>query len=268
MNAMTDPRCNTDRAQQRTDGLVQRRAVAVPRGVSQAHPVFVSHASNAELWDVEGRRFIDFCGGIAVVNTGHFHPRVIQAVVAQLENLTHTCFQVAAYDADVSFAERLNDLAPGTAAKKTFFMSTGAEAIENLVKIARASTGRSGIVAFTGAFHGRTMMALALTGKVEPYKARFGPYSAEVFHAPYPCALHGTSVDDSIRRLEVALKTEIEPRRLAAVVVEPVQGEGGYYMAPPEFMWRLGKLCEFRLAYPLPVGRRNFERNSEEVNNG
>lgn len=147
-------------------------------------------------------------------------------------------------------------------------MSTGAEAIKNLVKIARASTGRSGIVAFTGAFHGRTMMALALTGKVEPYTARFGPYSAEVFHAPYPCVLHGTSVDDSIRGLEVVLKTEIEPRRVAAVVVEPVQGEGGYYMAPPEFMWRLGELCGFRLAYPLPVGRRNFERNSEEVNNG
>ena len=228
----------------RNEDLVRRQAAAVPRGVSQAHPLYVSRASNAELWDVEGRRFIDFCGGIAVVNTGHCHPRLIDAVAGQLDAYTHTCFQVVPYDSYVQLAERLNELAPGAAPKKTLFMTTGAEAVENAVKIARASTGRSGIIAFAGAFHGRTMMALALTGKVAPYKSGFGPYPPEVFHAPYPCELHGTSVDDAIRGFERILKTEIEPGRVAAVIVEPVQGEGGYYVAPPEFLRRLRTLCD------------------------
>lgn len=244
MDPAAPARRNQDLAQLSNEEMMLRRAAAVPRGVSQAHPLFVRRASNAEIWDVEGRRFIDFCGGIAVVNTGHCHPKVVEAVAAQLGSYTHTCFQVVAYDNYVALAERLNALAPGATPKKTFFMSTGAEAVENAVKIARASTGRSGIIAFAGGFHGRTMMALALTGKVDPYKAGFGPYPGEVFHAPYPCALHGTSVDDAMRGIEALLKSDIEPQRVAATIVEPVQGEGGYYPAPPEFMRRLRQLCD------------------------
>lgn len=221
-----------------------RRNAALPRGVSQAHPLFVSRARDAELWDVAGRRYIDFCGGIAVVNTGHCHPKVIAAVEGQLRDYTHTCFQVVAYDPYVALAERLNALAPGSSPKKTFFMSTGAEAVENAIKIARASTRRSGIIAFSGGFHGRTLMALALTGKVDPYKAGFGPFPAEVFHAPFPCALHGVSVDNAIDGIEALFKHDIEPSRVAAMIVEPVTGEGGYYPAPMEFLQRLRALCD------------------------
>ena len=224
--------------------VFSRRRAAIPQGVSQSHQIVVDRALNAELWDVEGRRYIDFCAGIAVLNTGHRHPQVIEAVARQLEQVTHTCFQVIAYEPYVALAERLNALAPGDAPKKTFFMSTGAEAIENAVKIARAATRRPGIIAFTGAFHGRTMMALALTGKVDPYKAGFGPFPNEVYHAPFPCPLHGTSVDDAMAGIDRLFKSDIEPSRVAAIVVEPVQGEGGYYPAPAEFLPRLRTLCD------------------------
>lgn len=224
--------------------ILSRRRAAIPQGVSQAHQLVVDRASNAELWDVEGRRYIDFCGGIAVVNTGHCHPRVIEAVTRQLGQVTHTCFQVIAYEPYVALAERLNALAPGDAPKKTFFMSTGAEAIENAVKIARAATRRPGIVAFSGAFHGRTMMTLALTGKVDPYKAGFGPFPSEVYHAPFPCPLHGISTDNAFAGIESLFRNDIEPSRVAAIIVEPVQGEGGYYPAPPDFLPRLRALCD------------------------
>lgn len=240
MNSMTDlkPQTNAD--------LMARRAAALPRGVGQAHGVFAERAENAEIWDVEGKRWIDFCAGIAVVNTGHCHPRVMAAARAQLEKFTHTCFQVVAYEDYVELAERLNALAPGKTPKKTFFMNTGAEAVENAVKIARAATGRSGIISFNGAFHGRTMMTLALTGKVDPYKTGFGPFPAEVYHAPYPNALHGVSVDDAMAGLELIFKNDIEASRVAAIFVEPVQGEGGYVPAPLEFMQRLRALCDAR----------------------
>ncbi len=224
--------------------LMQRRAAALPRGVGQGHPVFAERAENAEIWDVEGRRWIDFCAGIAVVNTGHCHPRVIAAAHAQLDKFTHTCFQVVAYESYVELAEKLNRLAPGATPKKTFFMNTGAEAVENAIKVARAYTGRSGIIAFQGAFHGRTMYTMALTGKVDPYKVGFGPFPGEIFHAPYPNALHGVSVDDSIAGLEAIFKNDIEARRVAAIFAEPVQGEGGYLPAPPEFFVRLRELCD------------------------
>ena len=224
--------------------VLSRRRTALPQGVSQSHQIVVERALNAELWDIEGRRYIDFCGGIAVVNTGHRHPQVIEAVIRQLEQFTHTCFQVIAYEPYIALAERLNALAPGDAPKKTFFMSTGAEAIENAVKIARAATKRPGVIAFTGAFHGRTMMTLALTGKVDPYKAGFGPFPNEVYHAPFPCPLHGISVDDAMAGIETLLRNDIEPSRVAAIVVEPVQGEGGYYPAPAEFLPRLRALCD------------------------
>ena len=238
MNSMTDLKTQTN------DALMARRAAALPRGVAQAHGVFAVRAENAEIWDVEGRRWIDFCAGIAVVNTGHCHPKVMAAARAQLDNFTHTCFQVVAYESYVRLAERLNALAPGKTPKKTFFMNTGAEAVENAVKVARAYTGRSGVIAFNGAFHGRTMFSLALTGKVDPYKKGFGPFPAEVYHAPFPDPLHGVSIDDAMHGLALIFKNDIEASRVAAIIVEPVQGEGGYIPAPAEFLQRLRALCD------------------------
>jgi 4-aminobutyrate aminotransferase/(S)-3-amino-2-methylpropionate transaminase len=231
-------------AQSRNDSLLARREAAVARGVSLAHPVFVERAENALLWDADGRRYVDFAGGIAVLNTGHRHPKVLEAVRAQLEKVTHTCFQVTGYEPYVELCERLNRLAPGPGPKKTLLMTTGAEAVENAVKIARAHTKRSAVIAFSGGFHGRTLLALALTGKVAPYKAGFGPMPPEVFHAPYPNALHGVSVDDSIHAMGQIFKCDVEPERVAAIIVEPVQGEGGFYVAPKEFMVRLRETCD------------------------
>lgn len=224
--------------------LNQRKEAATPRGVSVLAPFFAARAENAELWDTEGRRFIDFATGIAAVNTGHRHPKVIAAVQRQLALFTHTGYQVVPYESYVRLAERLNELTPGTHAKKTALFTTGAEAVENAIKIARAATGRTAIIAFTGGFHGRTMMGLALTGKVLPYKASFGPFPAEVYHAPFPIALHGVSVDDSLRAIEYLFKADVEPQRVAAILIEPVQGEGGFYVAPVELMHRLRELCD------------------------
>jgi 4-aminobutyrate aminotransferase len=238
MNAVMKP------AGQTNADLMARRAAALPRGVGQGHPVFAVQAKNAEIWDVEGRRWIDFCAGIAVVNTGHCHPRVMAAAHAQIDRFTHTCFQVVAYESYVELAERLNRLAPGSTPKKTFFMNTGAEAVENAIKIARAATGRSAIIAFNGAFHGRTMFSLALTGKVDPYKTGMGPFPGEVFHAPWPNPLHGITVDDAIAGIETLFKNDVEASRVAAIFAEPVQGEGGYLPAPADFFPRLRALCD------------------------
>jgi 4-aminobutyrate aminotransferase/(S)-3-amino-2-methylpropionate transaminase len=224
--------------------LQARRDAAIARGISNQLPVFVARAENAELWDVEGHRYIDFGGGIAVLNTGHVHPRVKAAVAAQLEAFSHTCFMVTPYAVAVELAEKLNRLAPGSSPKKTIFVTTGAEAVENCIKIARAHTGRSAVIAFGGGFHGRTFMAMALTGKVAPYKAGFGPMPAEVYHAPFPIAYHGVSVQQGLEALEHIFKYDVEPARVAAIVVEPVQGEGGFYVAPPEFMQALRRLCD------------------------
>jgi 4-aminobutyrate aminotransferase/(S)-3-amino-2-methylpropionate transaminase len=224
--------------------LLARRQAAIPRGVGFSHPIFIERGENAEIWDVEGRRFIDFAGGIAVLNTGHRHPKIIQAVKDQLDHYTHTCFQVLAYEPYVELAERINAKAPGDFAKKTLFLTTGAEAVENAVKIARAHTGRSGVIAFGGGYHGRTLLTLGLTGKVVPYKTGFGPFPAEVFHARFPNALHGVSVDDAIESIEHIFKNDIEASRVAAMIVEPVQGEGGFNVAPPEFLQRVRALCD------------------------
>jgi len=224
--------------------LQKRRDASIARGISNQLPVFVERARNAEIWDVEGRRYVDFASGIAVVNTGHVHPRVQAAVAAQLEAFTHTCFMVTPYAVAVDLAERLNKLAPGPTAKKSIFVTTGAEAVENAIKIARAHTGRSGVIAFGGGFHGRTFMAMALTGKVAPYKAGFGPFPAEIYHAPFPIAYHGVSTRDSLEALEHLFKYDIEPTRVAAIIIEPVLGEGGFYIAPPEFLQALRKLCD------------------------
>jgi len=224
--------------------LHERRLAATPRGIAVGNSFFIDRAENAELWDVEGRRYIDFGGGIAVLNTGHRHPKVMAAVAEQLERFTHSCYQVVPYESYVTLAEKINQLTPGTHAKKTAFFSTGAEAVENVVKIARAATRRSGIIAFSGAFHGRSMMAAALTGKVVPYKVGFGPFPGEIFHAPFPVPLHGVSVQDSLDYIQHLFKSDIEPARVAAIILEPVQGEGGFYQAPVDFMVALRKLCD------------------------
>lgn len=224
--------------------LLARRSAAVPRGVSTATPIFADRAENAELWDVEGRRYVDFAGGIAVLNTGHRHPRVIAAVEAQLQRYTHTAFQVSAYEPYVALAERLNALAPIEGPAKTILFTTGAEAAENAVKIARAATGRSAVIAFTGGFHGRTMLTMALTGKALPYKRLFGPLPGEIFHAPFPIAHYGITVEQSLKALDFIFKADVEPERVAAIILEPVQGEGGFHQAPPEFMQALRGLCD------------------------
>jgi 4-aminobutyrate aminotransferase/(S)-3-amino-2-methylpropionate transaminase len=224
--------------------LQARRLAAVPRGVSTMLPVFAARAENAELWDVEGKRYIDFASGIAVVATGHRHPKVIAAVQAQLDAFTHVCVQVTPYESYIALAERLNALAPIPAPCKTIFLTTGAEAVENAVKIARAATGRPGIIAFAGAFHGRTMMTMALTGKVAPYKTGFAPLPGDVYHVPFPDAYHGVTAEQSLAALRALFKADIDPDRVAAIIIEPVQGEGGFNAAPFDFLRALREICD------------------------
>ncbi len=227
----------------KSEALKARQTSAVPRGIA-TKSVYADKAKNAEIWDVDGKRYIDFAAGIAVVNTGHRHPKVMAAVARQLEDFTHTCFNVAPYEEYIAVAERLNKAAPGNFAKKTMFVTTGAEAVENAVKIARVATGRTAIVAFTGAFHGRTMMGMALTGKVVPYKKGFGPFPAEVFHAPFPKPYFDLTVEDALAGLKDLFSADVDPARVAAVIIEPVQGEGGFYVAPVAFLQALRKLCD------------------------
>jgi len=226
------------------ESLMQRRVNAVPRGVGQIHPIFVDTAENATVIDVEGREFIDFAGGIAVLNTGHLHPKVVAAVQKQLTKVSHTCFQVLAYEPYVELCEKINAKVPGDFAKKTLLVTSGSEAVENAVKIARAATGRAGVIAFTGGYHGRTMMTLGLTGKVVPYSAGMGLMPGGVFRAQFPNELHGVSIDESIASIERIFKNDAEPRDIAAIIIEPVQGEGGFITAPKAFMERLRALCD------------------------
>ncbi|MBB1633617.1 4-aminobutyrate--2-oxoglutarate transaminase [Cupriavidus sp. UME77] len=224
--------------------LVRRKDAATPRGVGVMCNFYAERAENSEIWDVEGKRYIDFAAGIAVLNTGHRHPRLVEAIQRQLERFTHTAYQIVPYASYIELAERINQRAPGRSAKKTAFFTTGAEAVENAIKIARAATGRPGVIAFSGGFHGRTMMGMALTGKVVPYKVGFGPFPGEVFHAPYPCALHGVSVEDSLKAMEHLFKADVDPKRVAAIIFEPVQGEGGFNVAPPAFVKALRAICD------------------------
>jgi 4-aminobutyrate aminotransferase len=223
--------------------LRDRQKLAIAAGVS-TRGIFAHRAENAELWDVDGRRYIDFAAGIGVLNTGHRHPKVMKAVAAQAERFTHTCFHVAPYESYLALAERLNVLAPTGAANRTMLATTGAEAVENAIKIARAYTKRPGVIAFSGAFHGRTLMGMALTGKVVPYKQNFGPFPAEVFHALFPNEFLGISVDNAIDDLERLFATDVDPQRIGAFIVEPVQGEGGFNIAPPEFLRRIKAIAE------------------------
>jgi len=224
--------------------LQRRKDAATPRGVGVMCQFYAARAANAEIWDVEDRRYIDFASGIAVLNTGHRHPRLVAAIEAQLARFTHTAYQIVPYESYIELAERINAMTPGTHAKKTALFSTGAEAVENAVKIARAATGRSAVIAFSGAFHGRTMMGMALTGKVAPYKLGFGPLPTEVYHAPFPIALHDVSTADSLAALQSLFKSDVDPKRVAAIILEPVQGEGGFYPAPLDFMRALRRLCD------------------------
>ncbi|MGR3448431.1 MAG: aminotransferase class III-fold pyridoxal phosphate-dependent enzyme, partial [Paracoccus sp. (in: a-proteobacteria)] len=224
--------------------MTDRRNAAISRGVGMTTQIYAERAENAEIWDKDGNRYIDFAAGIAVVNTGHRHPRVIEAVRAQLDRFTHTCHQVVPYENYVALAERLNSLVPGDFDKKTIFATTGAEAVENAVKIARHHTQRPGIISFAGGFHGRTFMGMALTGKVQPYKAGFGPMMPDIWHLPFPNPLHGVTAEDALRALTGLFKADLEPERVAAIIIEPVQGEGGFYEAPQGFMAELRGLCD------------------------
>jgi 4-aminobutyrate aminotransferase len=222
--------------------LMARKAAATPRGVGVMASFFADRALNSELWDVEGKRYIDFAGGIAVLNTGHRHPKIVAAIQAQLERFTHTCYQVIPYESYISLAEKINELTPGSHAKKTAFFSTGAEAVENAIKIARSHTRRSGVIAFGGSFHGRSLFAAALTGKVSPYKIGFGPFPPEIYHVPFPC--HCADLASVKKAVHHIFKADIEPSRVAAIIFEPVQGEGGFNVIQREAIIWLRQLCD------------------------
>ncbi len=224
--------------------LHARRNAAVARGVATATPLFASRADNAEVWDVEGQRYIDFASGIGVLATGHRHPRIVEAVERQLRSFTHTAFQVMAYEPYIELAERLNAIAPFKGAAKSVLFTTGAEAVENAVKIARTATGRPAVIAFSGAFHGRTLMTMSLTGKMMPYKRGAGSLAGDVFRLPFPVEHRGITVEDSMRALESLFYTDVEPSRVAAIIIEPVQGEGGFHVASPALLQALRKVCD------------------------
>jgi len=221
-----------------------RKDAATPRGVGVMCNFYAERAENSEIWDIEGNRYIDFAAGIAVLNTGHRHPKIVAAIKQQLDLFTHTAYQVVPYASYVELAEKINQLTPGSHAKKTAFFTTGAEAVENAVKIARSYTKRPGIIAFSGAFHGRTSMGMALTGKVDPYKIGFGPFPGGIYHAPFPNEVHGMSVEDALSALHTLLKTDIEPGSVAAIIIEPIQGEGGFCVTPKPFMQALRTVCD------------------------
>jgi 4-aminobutyrate aminotransferase/(S)-3-amino-2-methylpropionate transaminase len=224
--------------------LSEFRRRYIPRGITTAHPLVADRAQGAELWDVAGNRYVDFAGGIGVMNVGHGHPRVMEAVRAQLDRVTHTSFQVVMYESYLRLAERLCALAPGEGPKKAIFFSTGAEAVENAVKIARAHTGRPAVISFNGAFHGRTLLALSLTGSVVPYKQNFGPYATEIYQAPFPYEYRGWSSERALAALNDLLASSVSPDRVAAVIIEPVLGEGGFVPAPEQFLRGLRALTE------------------------
>jgi len=223
--------------------VAKRRDDAISRGVGMMTQIYAERALNSEVWDIEGNRYIDFAAGIAVVNTGHCHPKVMAAVTEQLGRFTHTCHQVLPYEPYIRLAERLNDLVPGDFPKKTIFVTTGAEAVENAIKVARIATGRPAIIAFGGAFHGRTFMGMSLTGKVEPYKKGFGAMMPDVYHVPFPQDIHGISTADAMSSLNKLFKSDLDPDRVAAIIFEPVQGEGGFYPAPPDLLRSLRAFC-------------------------
>lgn len=224
--------------------LNARKLKATPRGVGVMCQWYAEKAENSTIWDAEGNQYTDFAGGIAVLNTGHRHPKIIAAVTEQLTKFTHTAYQVVPYEIYVSLAERINARAPIAGEAKTTFFSTGAEAVENAVKIARSYTGRHGIVTFGNGFHGRSFMTMAMTGKTAPYKRDFGLMPSGVFHARYPVESKGITVDTAIESIEDIFAEDIAAHDVAAIVLEPVQGEGGFNVVPAEFLKRLRALCD------------------------
>ena len=224
--------------------VAKRRDEAISRGVGMMTQIYADKALNSEIWDIEGNRYIDFAAGIAVVNTGHCHPKIMAAVANQMAKFTHTCHQVMPYENYIRLAERLNDRVPGSFKKKTIFVTTGAEACENAIKIARIATGRDAVIAFGGGFHGRTFMGMALTGKVEPYKKGFGSMMPGVFHVPFPMGPQGISTKDAMAGIEKLFKADLDPARVAAIIFEPVQGEGGFNPAPTDLVKAIRGLCD------------------------
>ena len=227
-----------------TPHLLRQREQFVPRGLVTAHPLVIDRAQGAELWDVDGKRYLDFVGGIGVLNIGHNHPKVVAAVQAQLQKVSHACFQVVAYKPYLDLAQRLCEIVGGQEAYKAAFFTSGAEAVENAVKIARAHTNRSAVIAFRGGFHGRTLLGTTLTGMSQPYKQNFGPFAPEVFHTPYPNAYRGVTSEAALNALDELLATQVAPERVAAILIEPVQGDGGFLTAPPEFLQALRALAD------------------------
>ncbi|WP_404558848.1 4-aminobutyrate--2-oxoglutarate transaminase [Bradyrhizobium niftali] len=221
-----------------------RKEAATPRGQATLCNIYVARAENAQLWDIEGRRFIDFVGGVAVLNTGHRHPKILAAIREQLDRFTHTCYGIVPYTSYVELAEKINRRGPGNFEKKTAFFTTGVEAVENAIKIARVATGRPGVIAFADGFHGRSLFGTALTGMVSPHKLGLGAFPPGVFHAPYPNPLHCVSTAESLRAIEFLFKADIDPRCVAAIILEPVQGDGGFYIAPTDFVCGLRKICD------------------------
>ena len=226
------------------NSLLNRRKNVLPNGLGIAFPIFAEKAQNSELWDVEGKRYIDFIGGISVLNTGHSHPKIVAAVTEQLKNFSHTSAQIVNYESYIELCEKLCEKAPITGNKKAFLLTTGAEAVENSIKIARAKTGRAGVIAFVGGWHGRTLLALGLTGKVIPYKKMFGPMPASIFHAPFPAPENHISEAEALRGLEMIFKADIDPSEVAAIIIEPVQGEGGFHQLTPSFAKKLREICD------------------------
>ncbi|WP_413733593.1 4-aminobutyrate--2-oxoglutarate transaminase [Sodalis sp. RH21] len=224
--------------------LLNTREQNVPRGVLTAHPLVIERAKGSEVWDVEGNRYLDFVGGIGVLNVGHNHPAVVNAVTRQLGLVSHACFQVVAYPGYIELAQRLNQLIGGDEAYKSVFFTSGAEAVENAVKIARAHTQRPGIIAFDGAFHGRTLLGVTLTGMSAPYKQNFGPFPGEIYRLPFPNPLHGISEVDCLKALDQLFAVQIVPERVAAIIIEPVQGDGGFLPAGSAFMQALRRITE------------------------
>ena len=226
------------------DSLLSRRKAVLPNGLGVAFPIFADKAQNSEVWDVEGNRYIDFIGGISVLNTGHSHPKIVAAVSEQLQRFSHTSAQIVNYESYVELCEKLCEKAPINGAKKAFLLTTGAEAVENAIKVARAKTGRGGVIAFVGGWHGRTLLAMGLTGKVIPYKKMFGPMPASIFHAPFPSPENHISEEEALKGLEMIFKADIDPSEVAAMIVEPVQGEGGFHQLTPSFAKKLREICD------------------------
>jgi 4-aminobutyrate aminotransferase/(S)-3-amino-2-methylpropionate transaminase len=223
--------------------LLLRRQSAVSRGVVTAFPVFAQRALGCELWDVEGKRYIDFAGGVGVLNTGHAHPKVVAAARSQLDGYLHTAFQVVGYEPYIALCERLNALAPFSGPAKSILFSTGAECVENAVKIARAATRRSAVIAFSGGFHGRTALTMALTGKVAPYKQSFGLSPPGIYHIPFPSE-ETASIEHTLAALNLLFRADVAPSDVAAIIIEPVQGEGGFLPAPHALLRALRGVCD------------------------